>query len=157
MRCLHAIWNWLPIDIWRISIQSYHIMHITGISIEQCDTCISKISFIVISHQSFIVHTSHQMHKLLSGMARRLRRIDNDVPFHLFYAVLWYIACAAGMLETEFAITWIIIPGMCPNIWCCLSLIHTLIPAWISNYIHYKLWDEITYPFQNFKSCTIEV
>ena len=23
----------------------------------------------------------------------------------------------------------------------------TLIPAWISNYIHYKLWDEITYPF----------
>ena len=26
----------------------------------------------------------------------------------------------------------------------------TLIPAWISNYIHYKLWDEITYPFLNF-------
>ena len=26
----------------------------------------------------------------------------------------------------------------------------TLILAWISNYIHYKLWDEITYPFLNF-------
>ena len=24
---------------------------------------------------------------------------------------------------------------------------HLLI--WISNYIHYKMWDEITYPFQN--------
>ena len=24
----------------------------------------------------------------------------------------------------------------------------TLIPASISNYIHYKVWDEITYPFQ---------
>ena len=26
----------------------------------------------------------------------------------------------------------------------------TLIPAWISNYIHYKVWDEIAYPFLNF-------
>ena len=33
----------------------------------------------------------------------------------------------------------------------------TLIPAWISNYIHYKVWDEITYPFLNFNGCTVEV
>ena len=33
----------------------------------------------------------------------------------------------------------------------------TLIPAWISNYIHYKLLDEITYPFLNFNGCTVEV
>ena len=33
----------------------------------------------------------------------------------------------------------------------------TLVPAWISNYIHYKVWDEITYPFPNFKGATIEV
>ena len=26
----------------------------------------------------------------------------------------------------------------------------TLIPAWISNHIRYKVWDEITYPFLNF-------
>ena len=25
----------------------------------------------------------------------------------------------------------------------------TYIPAWISNYIHYKVWDKITYPFPN--------
>ena len=25
-----------------------------------------------------------------------------------------------------------------------------LIPAWIINYLHYKVWDEITYPFPNF-------
>ena len=24
----------------------------------------------------------------------------------------------------------------------------TLIPAWMSNYIHYEMWDEITNPFQ---------
>ena len=33
----------------------------------------------------------------------------------------------------------------------------TLIPAWISNYIHYKVWDEITYPFRNFNGATVEV
>ena len=33
----------------------------------------------------------------------------------------------------------------------------TLIPEWISNYIHYRVWDEITYPFLTFTNCTIEV
>ena len=30
-------------------------------------------------------------------------------------------------------------------------------PSWISNYIHYKVWDEITYPFLNFNGATVEV
>ena len=33
----------------------------------------------------------------------------------------------------------------------------TLIPAWMSNYIHYKRWYEITYPFLNFNGATVEV
>ena len=33
----------------------------------------------------------------------------------------------------------------------------TLIPTWISIYIHYKVWDEITYPFPNFNCCAIDV
>ena len=33
----------------------------------------------------------------------------------------------------------------------------TLIPAWISNYILYNVWDEITYPFLNFNGATVEV
>ena len=32
-----------------------------------------------------------------------------------------------------------------------------LIPPWIINYIHYKVWDEITYPFLNFIGATVEV
>ena len=32
-----------------------------------------------------------------------------------------------------------------------------LIPAWISNYVHCKVWDEITYPFPNFNGGTVEV
>ena len=33
----------------------------------------------------------------------------------------------------------------------------TLIPAWISNYTHYNVWDEITYLFLNFNGATVEV
>ena len=33
----------------------------------------------------------------------------------------------------------------------------TIIPAWISNYIHFKVWDEIAYPFLNFNAATVEV
>ena len=33
----------------------------------------------------------------------------------------------------------------------------TLIAAWITNHIHYKLWNEVTSPFPNFNSEVIEV
>ena len=33
----------------------------------------------------------------------------------------------------------------------------TLIPAWICNHKPIKVWDEITHPFPNFNSCTVEV
>ena len=32
----------------------------------------------------------------------------------------------------------------------------TLIPAWITNYIHYGMWDKITYPFPNFNTATTD-
>ena len=31
------------------------------------------------------------------------------------------------------------------------------IQAWISKYIHYQVWDEITYLFLNFNGATVEV
>ena len=43
---------------------------------------------------------------------------------------------------------------------CAVKLIiHSLtgIPAWIINYMYSKMWDDITYPFQNFNGITIEV
>ena len=33
----------------------------------------------------------------------------------------------------------------------------TLIQTWISNYIHYKVWDDIAYTFPNFNGTTVEV
>ena len=35
--------------------------------------------------------------------------------------------------------------------------ISILIPTWISNHMPSKVWDDITYPFSNFNSCTIAV
>ena len=32
----------------------------------------------------------------------------------------------------------------------------TLIPAWISNYTLYNVWDEITNPFPNYNGATVE-
>ena len=40
---------------------------------------------------------------------------------------------------------------------CYLGLLLTLIPAWLRNYIHYKVWDENIYPFANFNSAAVEV
>ena len=36
-------------------------------------------------------------------------------------------------------------------------LIVLCIPGWISNYIHHKVWDEITYSFSNFNGAAVEV
>ena len=33
----------------------------------------------------------------------------------------------------------------------------TLVPAWMNNYIHYKVSDEITYLFLNFNYATVDV
>ena len=33
----------------------------------------------------------------------------------------------------------------------------TLVPAWISDYIRYKVWNETTYPSPNFNGATVEV
>ena len=39
---------------------------------------------------------------------------------------------------------------------CCVPL-KLKVPAWRDNRMHYKVLDEITYPFQNFNGATVEV
>ena len=43
------------------------------------------------------------------------------------------------------------------DLWPLLLTWFNLNPAWISNYIHCNVWDEITYPFLNFNGATVEV
>ena len=43
----------------------------------------------------------------------------------------------------------------CGLLWFGITKMY--VPAWISNYIHYKVRDVISYTFPNFNGCTIEV
>ena len=48
------------------------------------------------------------------------------------------------------------------NFWSCLFRrpMTSLIPAWMSNNIHYTMWGEITYPtdpFPNFNGAAVEI
>ena len=62
--------------------------------------------------------------------------------------VLWVISLVAIFLEHEFN-------NDPTNVVSGAAL--TFIPAWINNYTHYNVWDEITYPFLNFNGATVEV
>ena len=41
--------------------------------------------------------------------------------------------------------------------WPLLLIWFNFNPSMDNNHIHYKVWDEITYPFLNFNGCTVEV
>ena len=55
--------------------------------------------------------------------------------------------------------------GHSESILCPTAYLGPLLLTWInfnphmdiSNYIHYTVWDEITYPFLNFNGATVEV
>ena len=38
-----------------------------------------------------------------------------------------------------------------------IAMFYIYMVIWISNHMHSKVWDEITYPFLNFNGCTVEV
>ena len=58
------------------------------------------------------------------------------------------VACSVEIAYTDPG-AWILRQGLST---ACIS-----IAPWMSNYIHCKVWDEITYPLLNFNSATVEV
>ena len=64
---------------------------------------------------------------------------------------------------------WVKVDGNAFGFWTCvhshikiennttLCMCNTHWRIWISNCIHYEVWDEITYPFQNFNGCSVKV
>ena len=99
----------------------------------------------------------HQQSKLLINLE----------PFHWHYIDNYLQQCIIYHIQVRFII-YISVHEFC---WCdCLSryltyrlrgtnllTYLTLILPWISNYIHCKVWDEVTYPSSNFNDCYIEV
>ena len=58
-----------------------------------------------------------------------------------------------GRITSYSGLGWSVRYTWVPFYYHCL----TLISAWISDYIHYNVWDEITYPFLNFNCATVDV
>ena len=50
-----------------------------------------------------------------------------------------------------YVLFWWQIMGMLQNLTFCQT------DAWVNNYTHYNMWDEITYPFPNFNVAAVEV
>ena len=75
----------------------------------------------------------------------------NNFPITFSYQAQWYVM-DDNMWRYIQSIT-------SPSVWTPVAPFTnlTLILAWISNYIHYKECDEITYPFLNFNGATVEV
>ena len=60
-------------------------------------------------------------------------------------------------LKTETCLPYVINIVTIDDLWPLLLTWLTSIPAWISNHMLNKVWDEITYPYLNFNGATVEV
>ena len=69
------------------------------------------------------------------------KKIMCDISLCIFFVV----PCCVELIM----LSWV------TEVWTISSI--TLTPVWISKYIHYKMWDEITYPFPNLISAIVDV
>ena len=71
----------------------------------------------------------------------------------------FFLRFSTGRVTGLEAIIWLVANEVTENENCGHFYKHelSLIPAWISNYVRYNMWDEIAYPFQNFSDFTVEV
>ena len=76
----------------------------------------------------------------LEGLYSLIGKGDNEYVFLYFPTTTWSVPMSPAASWGPFYLYWL-----------------TLIPAWISNYMPSKMWNEITYPFPNFNHCIIEV
>ena len=72
-----------------------------------------------------------------------------QIPFALIITISVIDSGNAGAPGWPYVTTW---ADNCPFNWRIRH--HNW---WISNYVHYKVWDETTYAFPNFNGCTVEV
>ena len=73
----------------------------------------------------------------------------------MFLVLLFYVIYSGTIASIANVFCWLY-PTL-NKVYLILSyLILSLIPAWISNHMSNKAWDEITYPFPNFNGCTVD-
>ena len=110
-----------------------------------------------------LITQSHMLHKILRKTGLNFRHTVDRI---YLTTMLWCIrlmsrlGCSARTVVShqQSYFLWKTISTICV---ISASAFHeyelTLIPVWISDYIHYQMWDEITNPFPNFNGATVEV
>ena len=78
----------------------------------------------------------------------------NDIPKVCMYIFYGDIPCVGAYIHVFIPVCGHYIDCVCV---IDMSIGYTLFPAWIGNYIQYKVSDEIIYPFPNFNGTAVEV
>ena len=117
--------------------------------------CITNI--IATCRKNFSQWESSFLWKLRCHWLKFLRRVAKTLVIQ-GPGALAQKPCQPGRgLDTSWRLCDVIVVCVCilqgPILLTCFNLI----PVWICDYIHYKSWDEITYPFPNFNGATVEV
>ena len=102
------------------------------------------------------IDTFNKLTRLQSGW-RREPLASGDILMFVIYSTYCHIIHRHCDCNKPFDYVCITHSGV-NNVeeWCNLQWCFGA-PARISNYIHYKQWDEITYPFLNFNGVTVDV
>ena len=88
----------------------------------------------------------------------RAARITFIVVAYTMVASEWAAINGAGGVEPTRVMIFLEILFCVPGHACGLPLTAgSLLLTWISNYIHFKMWDEIGYPSPNFNGCIVKV
>ena len=96
--------------------------------------------------------TQNSQHDNLTdhGTTVNVSSVEEDDELIIVTCSLALVNYLSSYLMTAIHCSW---PFSGPFYWHGL----TLIPAWITNCIHDKVWDEITHPFLKFNGATVEV
>ena len=150
--------RWYKGDFDQVRLSLYHIMFLTlGPSFVKHVQCSWRMWVFVCQ-----VQKKHVCIPLWLRWTHRSHAMFN-ISMLLSEMILIYIFNLQYYVDVPMTCSWHACYCLCKL--CCLLVclyklapgnVLTLTPAWISNYTHYKVWDEITYPFTNFNGSTVE-
>ena len=96
---------------------------------------------------------SSQLSDIISGWKQAVEWLKCRYPEMWSRVILTPSFYYVNISNHIFIFLWFVLYTSGPFYWHGLPLI----PVWICNYIHYKVWDEITHPFLNLNGATVEV
>ena len=112
-------------------------------------------------HWMLILMLSSNIVLIIEPIPRQSSPNHLDIRYLVLTLYIYILICRimkfTPSLKASILLSFISIPNLMLGLHGPLLLTGlTLIATWISNYIHYKVWDKATYPFPNFYGTTIK-